>query len=96
MTNTPRCVERNADGGTLCRNPVTHGGPCWRHRHTAALRAEVTAWCEWTARAHGVGLSDGETFIGGLVGARGDVRDWSGAELAAALDAAVASLGVHH
>jgi len=93
MSSTPRCVERNTSGATVCRNPVTDGGPCWRHRDTAALRLEVGAWCEWTARAQRVGIADGEAFIGGLARARGDVCDWSRAELAAALDAAVSSLG---
>ena len=91
---TATCGAPNVTGGLACRNRVgRYGGACWLHAGTERLRAEVDAWCRWTALTHHVGTSDGEAFIGGLVGARGDVCDWTRAELAAALDAAVDSLG---
>ena len=91
---TATCGAPNATGGLDCRNRVgRYGGHCWLHRDTEALRAEVDAWCHWTADTHHVGYSDGEAFVGGLVGARGELRDWTPALLASALDAAVASLG---
>ena len=91
-TDARRCPERNASG-IACRNRPRDGGACWRHREVAALHAEVAAWAAWAAREHHVGLSDGEMLIGGLVGVKGDLCDWSRDELGRALDAAVDSLG---
>jgi hypothetical protein len=88
-----RCNERTKYG-TNCRNRTGGNPACRYHRDTAALRAEVGEWCRWTARAHGVGFSDGEHLIGDLVDVKGDLCDWPREALYAALDAAVGSLGV--
>lgn len=91
----PRCGERNAHGGTRCRNFLGRMAPlgaCHLHREQQLFRAEVSVWVDWIAHSLGLGADDAECALGSAAGVSGDLCNWTPEELRRALDTAVGLL----